>query len=394
MNRKAMPVPVTVLAYAPERRYRPRDFEPHLLALDQLVSRPPALTPVTLPKALPAVDIDALRVSDRIKDVIVLGDDPDRLRYPSRSEAVFAVTVALAVADYDDATIAAVLLDRDHGISQKPQDKGLAWVGQEIARARAKIKALDASRQRVLPRIESVRPFPLQVFPAPLARYVKDVADSMPAPTDFAGIFGLGVASAAIGTSRELEIKPGWREAPSAYLGAVGETGDKKSPTLKRVCQPLYARQEVLYTRYQQALADYERALEQYTVQLRLWHQSLRRSKTTRPRLPMPQKPRRPLLRQLLTTDTTREAVPDLLRDNPRGLLIVRDELTGRRGASLFDSDGGVAPQRLRRADRCRGAGRWLCAAPAVHLCASRRRDVERGHGVAAGGCRLDQGHR
>lgn len=109
----------------------------------------------------------------------------------------------------------------------------------------------------------------------------------------------------------------------------VGETGDKKSPTLKRVCQPLYARQEVLYTRYQQALADYERALEQYTVQLRLWHQSLRRSKTRRPRLPMPQKPRRPLLRQLLTTDTAREAVPDLLRDNPRGLLIVRDELTG-----------------------------------------------------------------
>lgn len=209
MNRKAMPVPVTVLAYAPERRYRPRDFEPHLLALNQLVSRPPALTPVTLPKALPAVDVDALRVSDRIKDVIVLGDDPDRLRYPSRSEAVFAVTVALAVADYDDATIASVLLDRDHGISQKPRDNGLAWVGQEIARARAKIKALDASRQRVLPRIESVRLFPLQVFPAPLARYVKEVADSMPAPTDFAGVFGLGVASAAIGTRRELEIKPG-----------------------------------------------------------------------------------------------------------------------------------------------------------------------------------------
>ena len=83
-----------------------------------------------------------------MKRVIAEGDDKER-PYPSRSEAIFAVIHALLRAGYEDATIAAVLLDARYAISQKPleqknprspdyRDMTVGWVAKEIGRARAK----------------------------------------------------------------------------------------------------------------------------------------------------------------------------------------------------------------------------------------------------------------
>jgi hypothetical protein len=51
--------------------------------------------------------------------------------------------------------------------------------------------------------------FPVDVFPAPLARFVTEVAAALPCPPDFVGVPLLAVLGAAIGTSRVLEVKPG-----------------------------------------------------------------------------------------------------------------------------------------------------------------------------------------
>lgn len=107
-----------------------------------------------LPPDLPTVDLETLTLSTTIKTVITLGNkrrDP----YPSRSEALFAVETSMIRAGYDDATIAAVLLDPQYGISDKPlhqKDPRAAqywtltkgWIARDIARARAKVAAADA----------------------------------------------------------------------------------------------------------------------------------------------------------------------------------------------------------------------------------------------------------
>jgi hypothetical protein len=114
----------------------------------------------TLPEALPTVDLATLRISSTIKTVITLGNkrkDP----YPSRSEALFAVETSLIRAGYDDATIAAILLDPQYGISDKPlhqKDPRAAqywtltkgWLARDLARARAKVEA--AAAQAAAPR--------------------------------------------------------------------------------------------------------------------------------------------------------------------------------------------------------------------------------------------------
>jgi hypothetical protein len=104
----------------------------------------------SLPEILPSHPLHTLKVSARIKYLIHTGSDPENPgRYPSRSEAVFAVLQALIHGGHDDPTIAAVLLNPAYRISDKPRSQRdprspayehniRAWVSKEIARARAK----------------------------------------------------------------------------------------------------------------------------------------------------------------------------------------------------------------------------------------------------------------
>jgi hypothetical protein len=287
VNRKAAPVPVEVVMYDAARRYRPADFEPYVLASDQLTSVVEAPRTVALPKDLPSVDLNSLRLSERMRAVIRTGDDPsDPQRYDTRSEAVGAVVTALVVADYDDATIAGILLDPGCGISAKPREKGVSWVAQELARIRAKVKALRQEPVRDAPAGNHVKPFPLRVLPAPLARFARETAEAMPVAVDFIGVSVLAVAGAALGNSRAIAVKRDWQESARVYCALVGESGDKKSPTLKRVLQPLYRFQTVLHTRHKAAVARHKRELTRHQVRLRRWQAEQKAGKGRKGALP------------------------------------------------------------------------------------------------------------
>lgn len=90
---------------------------------------------VPLPDDLGPAELASLLVSDRIKRLIVEGQNT---RYPSGSEARWAVVQALIAAGYPDAQIAAVMLDERHAIGVKARCNGRVWLAREIARARAK----------------------------------------------------------------------------------------------------------------------------------------------------------------------------------------------------------------------------------------------------------------
>ena len=91
------------------------------------------------------LDLRSLRVSPRIKYLIQHGDSIGQ--YPSRSEALFAVIMALLGAGYDDTHIARMCLLEDHGISELPREKGSTWLAQELKRARRKATSLTRQAQ-------------------------------------------------------------------------------------------------------------------------------------------------------------------------------------------------------------------------------------------------------
>lgn len=98
---------------------------------------------VELPDDLPAVAAEDLRVSGRIRDLVRDGDADGR--YDSRSEAVFAVITAMLRGGHSDAEVAAVLLDPENSISERPREQRdpRAHVAAEIGRARARMPELN-----------------------------------------------------------------------------------------------------------------------------------------------------------------------------------------------------------------------------------------------------------
>ena len=100
---------------------------------------PAALHDLILPKAQaqgggdasPTDGLDSLRVSDAIKDRVRGGKPRGQ-----RSEAIFGAIRAMIKAGHSDEEIIAVLVDPANSLSEKPRDKGLAWLTGEIKRGR------------------------------------------------------------------------------------------------------------------------------------------------------------------------------------------------------------------------------------------------------------------
>jgi hypothetical protein len=141
-------MPVTLLEVNPERRYNPRDFESSLIELD-LDAHHQHGQPSTasLPNNLPHVELAPLAISATIKFLIATGTHPQGKSYPTRSEAVWHALRALIAAGYDEATIASILLDPAYRISERPREKGRAWLAQELARARTKVRSRARASQ-------------------------------------------------------------------------------------------------------------------------------------------------------------------------------------------------------------------------------------------------------
>jgi hypothetical protein len=211
-----------------------------------------------------------------------------------------------------------------------------------------RISIQTAISERPLPAV----PFPVAVLPRPLARFVHEVADALPCPPDFVAVPMLALLGCAIGPSRVLRVKPGWLEGPRIFAAVVADTGTKKSPALKLAAQPFYARQQTLLQSYldAQRCADADGPLpgQPSALEARLT-----------PGLASPLAGEVSALPQLFTTDATLEALLVLLAQNPRGVALIQDELSG--WARAMDQ------YRRKGADRQRWLSLWNGAAVIVN---------------------------
>ena len=102
----------------------------------------------------------------------------------------------------------------------------------------------------------------------------------------------------SIGISRRVKAKEGWVEPPIIWAATIAPSGSGKSPPLRQLLEPLYAR---------------DRAVGSNATSL---------AGHTHDNVDAPQ-------RDVLVSDVTIEGLASALQDNPRGLLLYRDELAG-----------------------------------------------------------------
>src|SRR5258708_38342642 len=93
-----------------------------------------------------------------------------------------------------------------------------------------------------------------------MARFGRDAAAAVNCPVDYIAVPILALAGGAIGASRELEIKAGWRERPCLYAAVIAPPGSAKTPALKLATAPFYREQCRRLVDYRRQKVAFEQA--------------------------------------------------------------------------------------------------------------------------------------
>src|SRR5215212_2467124 len=175
--------------------------------------------------------------------------------------------------------------------------------------------------------------FPISALPITLRQFVREAAASVGCPVDYIGLSVLAAASAAIGDTRRITIKKDWTEGPAIFGMIVGGPASKKTPAINLALRPVRERQMALKAEYERQKEEHEAALRDYEKAKKDGPSGLR-------------KPEKPALVRTYADDTTVERLADILNENLRGLLIIKDELSGWLGAMNQYKQGGKGADR------------------------------------------------
>ncbi len=133
----------------------------------------------------------------------------------------------------------------------------------------------------------------------------------------------LSTLAGCISASRRLRIKRGWYAPAVLWTASVVDSGQQKSPAQSVVTRLLYERQGRDLAEHVEQMNEYQKKLANYERDLNDW------KRIKGPNGDAPEKPAEPICKRIMISDTTIEAVADRLQENPRGLLLDRDELSG-----------------------------------------------------------------
>jgi hypothetical protein len=195
----------------------------------------------------------------------------------------------------------------------------------------------------LLPR-PAVPRLPARMIPDPLRPWITDVAERVSIPLEFVACPAITALGAIIG--RTVGIQPkrrdDWTVVPNVWGADIGPPGVLKSPAINEAMRPLRR----LAVRACEEFEQRRKAAESYRTVAKIKIQALQEDAKSRAKRGLSdlelQQVREdlevlqgeldqidPVERRYLTQDATVEKLGELLKDNPRGLLVLRDELTG-----------------------------------------------------------------
>jgi hypothetical protein len=177
-------------------------------------------------------------------------------------------------------------------------------------------------------------PFPHEVLGPNWSPWVCGAGKAATAPVDYVGAPLLSCASTLIGNARWPQAWPGWREPPHIWTGAVGFSGDSKSPAADCLLR------DVLPVIEQRMRGDFDARFFEWSVAHDLaaadadvWRAAVRTAKKNGekiPARPAPFEQDEPYPPTVRFNDMTIENVASVLATiAPKGVLIVRDEMVG-----------------------------------------------------------------
>lgn len=184
-----------------------------------------------------------------------------------------------------------------------------------------------------------VLPFDLQLLPETLRPWVQDTAERMQCPPEFPGTTAMIALGSIIG--RKIAIRPkqrnDWQETPNFWGMVIGRPGLLKSPAISQGLEPLNTLDTAALEKHKQELSTFRvtailaeeksrQARKKISAALADNNEAMARTEAEVVASEAPDPPKR---RRYKINDSTIEKLAELLKDNPNGVLLHRDELTG-----------------------------------------------------------------
>lgn len=191
--------------------------------------------------------------------------------------------------------------------------------GSEAAPAKEVDKRLNPKLRALLVEYET---FPVDTLPELLRPVVTQVSKSIGCDPGYTALPILAVAAAAIGNTTRIELKRGWTEPSVLWAVLVGRSGQMKSPALEFALKPAQKFQTAALKQFETTKRKHEGDVARYELEVKAWRKQ-------RCLGDPPEAPKEPVAIRFLCSDATVEAVAMLLRDQPRGMLLERDEVAG-----------------------------------------------------------------
>lgn len=186
--------------------------------------------------------------------------------------------------------------------------------------------------------------FPDTALPGSWSDWVAETAEAKGCPRDYVAANLLVGTSAFLGNTRRVAATFEWIEPSHLWAAGVEPPSSGKTPAATPVIDAAKAVERETDPHWRDELARYERDTEVATEK---WQKEIKDAvakKLAAPDRPKqaapPEPPRRP---RMIANDTTAEELMAMLAGNPRGLLLVRDELAGWLGSFGRYNNGGGA---------------------------------------------------
>lgn len=200
--------------------------------------------------------------------------------------------------------------------------------GRNWAAAMDEIQMMIDSLGIELPTINVAEPkqqrtdFPYDIFPDAIRQYI----ESHKIQNEYIAGFMLSAISTAIGNTAYLQPIQSFTVKSNLYMAIVAYAGGGKSPAMKIAYRFIQDYDNKAYERYRDRLAN-------YNEELNLWEKEKKKG----------EKPKKPVLSQIIANDATMEMMIHILQHNPKGCCLVADELAGfmKRMSQYKDGDDG-----------------------------------------------------
>lgn len=225
------------------------------------------------------------------------------------AQAVGAQVVAPEVGDFNDLA----------------QSKGLEAVAATVGNDN--LDPIDLFAEFPVPVIKR------DMLPAAIADYAFDQGELVGVEPAMIAIPALVACAAALHDGVQLQVKrheTGWRESARLWCAVVGNPSIKKSPSIAKAISRVRKINADLADDNQKTIAKHAAEMEAYK-------DAKKEAKKTGEHVKAPEQPQ---LHRLVVQDTTVEAMSEVLKDNPRGVLCLQDELSGWFGAMDAYSGG------------------------------------------------------